>query len=55
MIYKSDLLIAVKCCREDRCEECPLQEKICDELCVAMESVPAELLDLIEENLEDGI
>ena len=52
MIDRSELLIAVKCCREDRCDECPLQEKICDELRITMESIPADLLDLIEEELE---
>ena len=34
------------------CENCPLQLQICDELEVEMESIPAELLDLIEEALE---
>lgn len=43
---------AIRCCREQDCEHCPLQPQICDELMVEMENVPVELLDLIEEALE---
>ena len=50
---KDELLKAIQCCRADDCEHCPLQNEICDQLAVVMESVPAELLDLIEEELED--
>lgn len=46
------VLEALRCCRADDCENCPLQPEICDELAVEMESVPAELLDRIEEELE---
>ena len=49
---KEKILEALRCCREGACERCPLQEKICDELRVDMEDVPAELLDLIEKELE---
>ena len=45
---------ALRCCREDDCEHCPLQPQICDELDVVMESVPAELLDMIEEALKQN-
>ena len=48
------ILKALRCCRDDMCANCPLQEEICDELRVEMESVPAELLDRIEEELEHG-
>lgn len=48
-----ELREAIRCCRADDCENCPLQQQICDQLAVVMESVPAELLDLIEEALED--
>ena len=47
-----ELAKAIRCCRREDCENCPLQMQICDELAVEMESVPAELLDLIEEELE---
>ena len=47
-----DVLEALRCCRADDCVNCPLQPEICDELAVEMESVPAELLDRIEEELE---
>jgi len=44
---------ALKCCRRGgSCERCPLQEEICDKLYVDMEDVPAELLDMIAEELE---
>ena len=43
---------AVRCCRREECERCPLQLQICDELEVEMESLPAELLDMIENELE---
>lgn len=48
------VLKALRCCRDDMCTQCPLQEEICDELRVDMESVPSELLDRIEEELEHG-
>ena len=47
-----ELRTAIRCCRKDDCEHCPMQGKICDELMVEMESLPAELLDMIEEALE---
>ncbi len=47
-----EVLKAIRCCREDLCVKCPLQKEICDELKVDMESLPAELVDLIEEILE---
>ena len=50
---RDELLKAIRCCREDDCENCPLQNQICDQLAVVMESLPAELLDLIEEELGD--
>ena len=47
------ILEALQCCRkDDGCDGCPLQGEICDELIVEMEEVPAELLDLIEQILQ---
>ena len=51
-MMKGELAKAIRCCRADDCDHCPMQLQICDELEVIMESVPAELLDLIEEELE---
>ena len=47
------ILKAIRCCRDDLCVHCPLQKEICDELRVDMESVPAELLEMIEDEMED--
>lgn len=49
---REELAQAIRCCRNGDCGHCPLQPQICDELTVEMESVPTELLDLIEEALE---
>ena len=49
---RDELKKAIQCCRKDDCEHCPLQLQICDELDVEMESVSAELLDLIEAEME---
>lgn len=48
-----DLLKAIECCKEKRCEECPAQEAICDELRVNMIDIPEDLIMMIEEELED--
>lgn len=50
---RTDVLKAIRCCRDDNCRYCPLQREICDELKVEMESLPADLVDMIEEELED--
>lgn len=50
---RRDVLKAIRCCRDDNCKYCPLQGEICDELVVEMESLPAELVDMIEEELEE--
>jgi len=50
---RRDLLKAIRCCRDDNCKYCPLQQEICDELRVEMESLPAELVDMIEDELEE--
>lgn len=47
------VLKAIRCCRDDLCTECPIQKDICDELLVDMETMPAELVDMIEEQLEE--
>ena len=49
---RADVLGAVRCCRREWCDVCPLQSEICDKLCVEMIDVPAELLDMIEQVLE---
>ena len=49
---KEVILEAIRFCRQGECEKCPIQDQICDELYMEMEDVPAELLDLIEEELE---
>ena len=50
---RSDVLKAIRCCRDDNCRYCPLQGEICDQLRVDMESLPAELVDMIEDELEE--
>lgn len=50
--HRGKVLKAVRCCRKDNCICCPLQRKICDKLLVEMESLPAELVDMIEHELE---
>ena len=46
------LVEAIECCRNGLCENCPLQEEICDEFYLETEIIPAELLDLIEDELK---
>ena len=48
---RKEILEGLRCCRKEECEGCPLQAEICDELYVEMEEVPAELLDMIEQEL----
>lgn len=47
-----NILKAIRCCRGDLCSRCPMQLEICDELRVEMESLPARLVDTIEDELE---
>lgn len=47
------ILKTIRCCRDDMCTQCPVQKDICDELWVDMETIPAELVDMIEEQLEE--
>lgn len=49
---KEKIMEALRCCRDEACERCPLQGEICDELRVDMVDLPEELVDLIEEALE---
>ena len=46
------LVQAIKCCRNENCNKCPLQLQICDELFVEMVSIPVELVKMIEKELE---
>ena len=55
MSKTADVLKALRCCRDDICIHCPLQLEICDELDISMESVPSELLDKIEAELNEKI
>lgn len=48
-------LKAVRCCRDDLCTECPLQGEICDTFQVEMESLPSELVDMIEDELKEKL
>lgn len=50
-----NILKAIRCCRDDLCSRCPMQLEICDELRVEMESLPAGLVDLVEEAMEDAL
>lgn len=52
---REELIKAIRCCRKSDCEHCPLQRDICDELDVLMESVPVELLNMIEDELETNL
>ena len=54
MSRAEDVLKAIKCCRVNECAGCPLQKEICDELWVDMESLPVDLVDMIEEELESN-
>ena len=49
---RKEILEAIRCCRRDDCENCPLQKEICDQLIVDMDEIPAELMDMIERELE---
>lgn len=49
-----DLLEAIRCCRDKRCNDCPMQLEICDQLRVAMLDLPEELVEKIEEELEEN-
>ena len=52
---REELIKAIGCCRKSDCEHCPLQRDICDELDVLMESIPVELLNMIEDELETNL
>ena len=49
------VLKAIRCCQDDLCVKCPLQNEICDKPKVEMESLPAALVEMIEEQLESII
>ena len=53
MSRAEDIREAIRHCRKDECEGCPLQKEICDELWVDMESLPVELVDMIEAELDE--
>ena len=53
MTTKEELRAAIRCCRNDDCENCPLQGEICDELRVDMVDLPEELVALVEDALEE--
>lgn len=47
------ILKAIECCKEKRCDECPMQREICDELKVAMLDLPEDLVDKIVDELKN--
>ena len=49
---KEDLIKAIRCCREDDCENCPMLSEICDNLRVDMEDLPVDLVDQLIDVLE---
>ena len=49
---KEDLKKAIRCCREDDCENCPALGEICDNLRVDMEDLPVDLVDQLIDALE---
>ena len=53
MMDRNELLTAIRCCRNDDCENCPLQSEICDELRVDMVDLPEDLVALVEDALEE--
>ncbi len=50
---KDEVRKAFRCCRSGECLDCPLLADLCDELTVTMDSLPVELLDMIEEILDE--
>ena len=52
---KENIRKAIRCCRDERCDKCPVQMEICDELCVEMVEVPEQLLDMIDETLSEDM
>lgn len=49
-----EILKALKCCKvQHQCDQCPLQEEICDELYLEMVKLPAELVEMIIDELEE--
>ena len=51
---KDDLLKALKCCKvQHQCDQCPLQEEICDELFLEMIKLPEELVERVIDELEE--
>ena len=53
MTTKEELRAAIRCCRNDDCENCPLQRAICDQLRGDMVDLPEELVALVEDALEE--
>ena len=51
MTTREELLEAIKCCREERCSDCPMLTTICDEMRVDMVDLPEDLVELIEDEL----
>ena len=51
---KDELLKALKCCKvQHQCDQCPLQEEICDELFLEMIKLPEELVEMVIDELEE--
>ena len=45
---------AIRCCRVKDCTHCPMRQDFCDEMRVDMLDIPEELVEMIEEELENG-
>lgn len=55
MTKRERILEAIRCCRENACWRCPIQEETCDEIRVDVVDLPEGLVDKIEEELENRI
>lgn len=55
MTKREKYAAAIRCCREQACDQCPMQTETCDEFMVRMNSLPEELVDRILAELENRI
>ena len=55
MTRRERILEAIRCCREQACERCPMMEETCDDFAVRMNSLPEELVNQIVDELEHNI
>lgn len=55
MTNRERIAEAIRCCREQACDQCPMQTETCDEFVVRMNSLPEELVDRILDELENKV